>query len=726
VPQAASPIAGSWARPRDHRQPASIVSTRPRQYWPALDGVRAVAIIVVVIYHLGHLGGGWMGVDVFFVLSGYLITTLLLSERVTSGRIALRKFWARRAKRLLPGVLLLLLALGVYAWAGGPGVVAAQLRAPALATLFYFANWQQNAAAHNYFAAFSAPTPLIHTWSLAIEEQYYLLWPLLVVAVAAIVARARVRRTGPPVSVPAGGAPRALLWVTVVLLAFSAVAMGFTAHLVSVNRAYLGTDTRAWELLVGATAAMLVRPTESESHRRPWSVGTLVAALGLATIIGLAGATGQPSMWIWDGGLVAAAVCAGVVITGSIRAPHSPVARVLSLAPMRWVGRVSYSLYLWHWPVIDLVTPSTIGLSGVQLLAVRVGLMTAATCASYYLVERPLRRADWSDWRRRVMVPVGIGATAGVLLAATVTPTLAGTAQLTGPSGTHGTSTPTSAGPMTPKVFKSPVPVPTATDPLRVWILGDSVMHASSPGVTAALEATGRVRVVADSSIPSWGLTTATNWATDSKQIIGTSHPQIVIGTWLWDDKEAKYHPKAYAALLHHALATWLAPGDGVKLVVLLQFPQTGPNTYLDPSVQQASWTYLTSAQEDWNRIAQRTVLQFPGHAVYLSTTQLFAPGGRYLAWFKAPNGSFIRARSFDNVHMCPYGAASLGLLVVNDLSPTLRIGSPRPNWQFGAWTKDPRYNLPPGACPADQPPPDYRGLLIPGQRVTHPKKTTH
>jgi peptidoglycan/LPS O-acetylase OafA/YrhL len=705
------------------------VSTRARQYWPALDGVRAVAIVLVVAYHLGHFGGGWIGVDVFFVLSGYLITTLLLTERAASGGVGLRRFWARRARRLLPGVLLLLVVLGVYAWAGGPGLVAAQLRAPALATLFYFANWQQNAAAHSYFAAFSAPTPLIHTWSLAIEEQYYLLWPLLFVGVAGAAARWH-RRTREPREVPAGGAPRVLLVLTVALLVLSAVAMGCTAHLVSVNRAYLGTDTRAWELLLGAAAAMLVGPSESPTHRTRWAVASGGAALGLAAVVALAGVTGaagasasasQPPMWIWDGGLVAAAFCAAVVITGAIRAPASPVARLLSVAPMRWVGRISYSLYLWHWPVIDLVTPSTIGLSGVELLGVRLGLMAAATCASYYLIERPLRRANWATWWRRLLVPVGVGATAGVLLAATVGPPLASTAELAGP-GRSGASA-SSAGPMTPLSFRSPVPVPTAAHPLRVWLLGDSVMHASAPGVTAALEATGRADVVADSTIPAWGLTTATNWPSDSRAIIASAHPQVVIGTWLWDDKEAKEDPKAYAALLHRALALWLAPGDGVNLVVLLQFPQTGPNTYLNPSVQQQSWTYLSAAQQDWDRIAQRTVLAFPGHALYLSTNQLFDPDGRYLAWFKTPSGTYVRARSFDNVHMCPYGAASLGLLVDDDLARSLGLGAPRPDWQFGAWTKDPRYNDPPGACPADQPPPGYRGLPIPIQAVAVAKK---
>src|ERR1700760_1957551 len=149
-----------------------------RNYWPQLDGVRAVAISAVIAYHLGYLPGGWIGVDVFFVLSGYLITTILLWRR--SGWAGLKGFWGGRAKRLLRAVLLLLLALSIYAWAGGPGLVPAQLRPPALATLFYTANWQEILAGHSYFAQFNAPNPLQHMWSLAVEEEYYVVWPLVV------------------------------------------------------------------------------------------------------------------------------------------------------------------------------------------------------------------------------------------------------------------------------------------------------------------------------------------------------------------------------------------------------------------------------------------------------------------------------------------------------------------------------------------------------------------
>jgi peptidoglycan/LPS O-acetylase OafA/YrhL len=690
------------------------MTTRRPTYWPALDGVRAVAIVLVVVYHLGHLGGGWIGVDIFFVLSGFLITSLLLAEQRADGRVGLGRFWGRRAKRLLPAVLLLLVVLSVYAWAGGPGVQAAQLRSPELATLFYVANWQQIAFSHNYFAAFSFPSPLVHTWSLAIEEQYYLIWPLLVLATGALVVAWRSRRPRDG-GLPSARTPWLLLSLSVVLFVASATEMGFIGHGGGVNRAYLGTDTRAWELLLGGIAAMVVLPRMGKASRR-WSALSILGCLGAATVIVLAsvGASVQPAGWLWSGGLVAAGLGTVVVIAGVVRAPTGVVARALALPPIRWLGVVSYSLYLWHWPVIVLVTPATIGLTGVPLLLVRLVLMMSATCFSFYLVEGPLRRANWRALGYRLLAPAGIAATLSVVLAATVTPPLAGTASLRLSTTQSSPTASSAAPPIVPASMTSPFVAPSASRPLRAWIIGDSVMEDSSLGVIAALQATGQVNVVANSSFGGWGLTRA-NWAQQASDVIAQYHPQMIIGTWSWDDQMASQDPSGYASLLKQAMSTWLAPGNGVQLVVLLQFPQAGPSPiYPDPSTQLKVWTTETGQQDAWDAIAKRTVLEFPGHALYLPTSQLFAPGGRYLTWFKTPGGTWVRARKVDEEHMCPYGSAEFGLLVLNDLGPVLHLGQPTPGWQFGSWTQDPRYNDPPGACPADQPPANYQGVPVP------------
>jgi peptidoglycan/LPS O-acetylase OafA/YrhL len=660
------------------------------RYWPSLDGVRGVAIAAVIAFHLGYLRGGWVGVDVFFVLSGFLITSLLLAEAQT-GEIRLRAFWARRARRLLPALLLLVGFLAVYASAGGAGVVPAQLRSPAVATLLYFANWQQVAAGHGYFTQFQAVNPLMHTWSLAVEEQYYLVWPIVFFSLAWI-GRQRWFR-----SVVIG---------TAVLAAGSALWMGIAAHTLGANRAYLGTDTRGWELLLGGLGAMAMRSRTPMRRPALWTGAMVLACGGVA--LGIAVGSGPPG-WMWDGGLVAIAMCVLVVLMGSVRHPEGAVTRMLAIGPLRWLGRISYSLYLWHWPVIVLLTATTTGLTGASLLGLRLAAMLGASCLSYFAVERPLRRADWSKWWRRALVPAGITGVVWVVLAATVPPVEASAARVVAAPAT-------SPARSAPPITLPPGRVVSASDPLRAWILGDSVMADSAPGVTAALEATGDVRVVADTAYGGWGLSNDPWWATDLSQVVTRYHPEIVIGTWSWDDEAAQLDPQAYLVQLTKVLRTILTPGDGVDLVVLLQFPQVGPSPYVaDPQARAAAWATQNTRQIIWNNLADEAVQFFPGQAMYLRTDQLFAPRDRYLTWNQTPSGAWVRARKLDNTHMCPYGAAQLGSLVANDLTPVLGLAPLAPNWELGSWAQEPNFNDPPGACPADQPPPAYTGLAVPG-----------
>jgi peptidoglycan/LPS O-acetylase OafA/YrhL len=669
-----------------------------RAYWPQLDGVRALGIGAVVAYHLGYLPGGWVGVDIFFVLSGYLITTILAGHGGSFRRLT--RFWGGRVRRLLPAVLTLLLVLSVYAWLGGPGLVPSQLRSPALATLFYQANWQEISSGHSYFAAFTAPSPVQHTWSLAIEEQYYLIWPLLLGSLMFLTGRRRIRRHR-----------EALIASTVTLAVLSAVWMGFAAHLFGANRAYLGTDTRAWELLLGGAAALLWPPGRAVPGRRNrnWTLLAGAGAVGIAA--GVLSAGGPPT-WVWDGGLVGIAVCAGLLIVGSVRAPDSPVARFLTLGPVRWLGLISYSLYLWHWPVIVLMTPATTGLSGPALLAVRLAAMLAAACGSYYLIEHPLRTADWGALTRRLHVPavsfvsVGLLVMTVLIVGGTVGPRRAESAVVsmaTVPSSSSQDDQP-----------RLDMPPATAAHPYRVWILGDSVMNDASLGVQAALEATGEMTVAVNSAFPGWGLTTDRAWPGDAQRTIAQYHPQIVIGTWSWDDTEAATTPALYRQRLEAALHQLLAPGNGVQAVVLVQFPQTGPPSAVASSGSTSAWTKETRMQDAWNDAARRVTAAFPGHALYLSTSQLFAPDGRFYTWFRTPSGSWIRARKLDNTHFCPYGAAEFGAFITKDLSAQLRLANLNPGWELGPWVHDRRYNDPPGACPADQPPAGYQGIPVP------------
>ena len=665
------------------------------RYWPSLDGIRAVAISAVVAYHLGYLGGGWYGVDLFFVLSGFLITSQLLGLRGLPVPGVLRGFWARRARRLLPGLLVLLGAVALYAWAGGPGVTAAQLRAPGLATLLYGANWQQVAAGHGYFAQYAAPNPLQHTWSLAIEEQFYLAWPILLLAVASMGRRSL----------------RALVTTTAVLAAASATWSVVVLHLWGLNRTYLGTDTRVWELLVGALAAMGLQHAAPPRRHRLWAVGSVAAAVAVGVGIAVAGGL---SPWIWNGGVEVLAVCAAIVIVGTIRSPDGALARALALGPVRWLGRVSYSVYLWHWPVIVFMTGATTGLSGAPLLAARLAATMAAATASYYLVERPLRRADWGTWGRRALVPAGLAGTAALVLAATVAPVTASTAPVQVPVAAR--SGVAVAG---LSAVLGSVPTTSASGPVRVWLFGDSVLNDASPGVTAALQATGNAQVVANTTFPGWSFANDPTWRSQWAQVIAQDRPQVVIATWSWDDQLAVDHPDRYVTQLRSALDVIMRPGDGVELLVLLQFPQIGPPASAVPggasiSDSGTAWSEETKAQDAWDSTAQKALGAFPGHALYLPTETLFAPHGRYLAWFPTASGGWLRARKIDNVHFCPYGAAVFGQFIVDRLRPILHLGPLSPGWETGAWTRDPRYNDPIGSCPADLPPAGYSGTAVP------------
>ena len=652
-----------------------------------------MAIALVVAYHLGYLGGGWLGVDLFFVLSGYLITSILLEEGESPGR--LRQFWGHRARRLFPALMAMLLVLAAYAWARGPELVPAQLRWPALATVLYGANWQQVSSGSSYFAQYMAPSPLSHTWSLAIEEQYYLLAPLLMTA--ALVATRRVTQT------------RRRFWlitVSAALAVVSALWMGFAAHTYGANRAYLGTDTRAWELLLGGVLAV-AWPAGAKTHGGGgrWKLlagmGTTAVALGVWS-------AGGPPTWVWNGGLVGIVGGAGLVVVGVVQSEVPVLSAFLRAEPLRWLGLISYSLYLWHWPAIVLITHDSSGLAGWRLLTARIAAMLTASVASYYLIERPLRRFDWAGLARRLRIPsagfatAGLAVTAVAIVAATTGPPVAGSSQLlsTSPQQIE---------------FKTDLPRASPSNPYRVWIIGDSVMYDGSLGVTAALQSTGEVSVVANNAFPGWGLTRDPAWGSQVQSTTQRYRPQIVIGTWSWDDAEAQQAPQIYLQRLIATLHLLLSEGTGVKLVVLMQFPQSGPSTTIpDIAARAADWRSRTAVQRAWDRLADEAVKGFPGRAVYLTTDQLFAPGGRFLTWFPTSGGGWLRGRKLDNAHLCPYGAAQWGALVTADLAPALNLPAMRPGWELGAWTKDHRYNDPPGACPDDQPPRGYNGVPVP------------
>ncbi len=389
---------------RYQHAPGAFRGTGPRlPYLPGLDGLRALALIAVILYHadLSWFPGGFLGVEVFFVLSGYLITSLLLAEWNQQGRIDLKDFWLRRARRLLPAAYLLVLVTLGYAVLFLPGEVA-NLRGDAAAAFTYVTNWYLVLADRSYFEMVGRPPPLQHLWSLAVEEQFYLLWPLLFAA-----GMLRLRRRGMLIATLAGAVISTLL-----------LAILFHPN-VDPSRVYYGTDTRAAELLAGAALAFVWEPA--------WLRGSaggpaarLIGWLSLATrapllldLVGIAalGALiwffhwfGEYQPFLYQGGFALVALTTVLLIAVVVHPRARLVPRLLSPGVMRWIGTRSYSMYLWHWPVFAITRPQLdISMQGISLLALRLLLTAILAEASYRWIETPVRRSAagraWKSFR---------------------------------------------------------------------------------------------------------------------------------------------------------------------------------------------------------------------------------------------------------------------------------------------------------------------------------------
>jgi peptidoglycan/LPS O-acetylase OafA/YrhL len=445
----------------------SAISHTRLAYLPALDGVRAFAVVAVMMFHGGipFMTGGFMGVDVFFVLSGFLITSLLVGEWRQSLTIRLGAFWARRARRLLPALFLMLLFVAFFASVIVPRGTYAALRLDALSTLLYVSNWHFILVGSNYFNETQSASPLIHTWSLAVEEQFYLIWPLVVLGVLRLTRSLRV-----------------LLGVCFVAAVASATEMYVLhRHAININRVYLGTDTRSQCLFIGCALAVglvIVTQRHHDAGRlaagelwRPTSArGRLACACG--GVLGAAGAivmwtlTNSTSSFPYTGGFFLVGLATACVILSAVGAPRSLVPRFLSLAPVRYVGRISYGLYIWHWPLFLWVDHARTGLSGYPLFAVRVLVTFAVSVASFHLVERPIRMGTFlRQGKAWVAVPTAVAIVVAAVVAAT-----------TGTVAVASTTFPASTVTGGPTTTTTTVPgSPATAQPVNVLLFGDSV-----------------------------------------------------------------------------------------------------------------------------------------------------------------------------------------------------------------------------------------------------------
>ncbi|MGI9028999.1 MAG: acyltransferase family protein [Ilumatobacteraceae bacterium] len=370
----------------------STVATRPSAgYLPGLDGLRALSVTAVLLYHadLPWLPGGFLGVEVFFVISGYLITLLLTEEHARSSRISLRNFWLRRARRLLPAVYLLLATVAVVVLIFYRGE-AANLAAQVWSALGYVTNWYFIFSEQSYFALVERPPVFQHLWSLVIEEQFYLVWPLALFGLLKVLGHNRRAMA----LVIFAGAALSTLWMAVLF-----------EPAVDPSRPYYGTDTRASGLLLGAALALLWRPGTAwrQDDRQKVRALEAVGVAGVAVLVLCFFRMEEFDSFLYRGGFAVVGIASLLAIMSAVH-PSTVLGRlILSNGVLTWIGVRSYSLYLWHWPIFVFTRPGLDQPLGLYpTLVLRLVLTVVAAELSYRFVEVPIRNGAFQRWRHRL------------------------------------------------------------------------------------------------------------------------------------------------------------------------------------------------------------------------------------------------------------------------------------------------------------------------------------
>lgn len=446
---------------------SSVDSDRHLHHIPALDGLRAIAVLSVIGYHFGMPGldGGFLGVDLFFVLSGFLITHGLLAEHDRTGTISLRGFWARRVRRLTPAILLMVMVVTIWGASTLDRFALRTLRDDIFATLGYVANWRFILSDQSYFAAYGDASPLRHMWSLAIEEQFYLVWPLLVLGALALT---RGRR-------------HALVALSTAMIAVSTALMIMLHDANNPSRAYYGTDTRLAQLVIGALVAVahLHEPVARARRRTP--LHSVTGSAALVVIVVAFAVVDDTDAYMYRGGFLAFSLLTVVLIWAVLGSPNSILGNALSLRPVVRIGLISYGLYVWHWPMQIMLSPDATALDGLALGMLRLGATFAAAIVSFMLVEQPVRRMQgWASTLRGGRALLALPMTMIAVLCTVVVTTNTSSAL------------PDYLNTTTAEVIDSgTVPQETSTDALQIVLTGDSLAHSLTRAMEAQTSALG-------------------------------------------------------------------------------------------------------------------------------------------------------------------------------------------------------------------------------------------
>ena len=696
------------------RQPASTMLLAT--HWPALDGLRGIAVAGVVAYHLGWISGGFLGVDLFFTLSGYLITTLLVREHRGTGHLDLIAFWGRRFRRLLPAVMALV--VGVLGWCAVFGTPAEQAgaRGDARWAIPYLANWHLVSASRDYWASAIDASVFTHLWSLAIEEQFYVVWP--VVAWWALRGRRGEQR---------------LAGVTAVGFVASAVAMVLSYDTASPSRVYLGTDTRALALFVGALVALdpVQRILRTAVTRRPFvlrAVGPPIAVLlAISWLIG-----GEHLDVLLRGGLIVhsvlAALLVGLIALSS--GTRTRTNRVLERRALIWVGTRSYGIYLWHWPVIVLAEPRwTVLPTPVRDLAM-IALSLALAEVSFRALEQPVRRRlGWASHTRAtwatgivtctaitmaIVAPSGRGHVAGFEVTSVAAPGLAPaepadrsvqpSAETVAPDPAAERTTTavgtTSAAERGAAVAAAPESVAAVVMSAarvahgaaamaegsiaqrhlvsRVLWIGDSVAADLAPALTAAFAASGVTLIDGSGD----GLRLTPGGGVDpidiySKLLAEESFDSVVVQLSYWDSPADLEQLRTSLGWFRDRVRD-----RGAELVVLT--PPPVRDDLVDPGLAHQIEVVGQLVTEGQGRVHLVDTAPAWGATMALDIDGDGAPD-----------------RKPDGVHVCPQGAARFAAWLTADLGARFRGVSPQPAgvWATGDWSTSIRYDTPAGAC---------------------------
>ena len=367
------------------------MSNNKSKYLPSIDSLRALAVLAVIIYHVdvNYLPGGFLGVDLFFVLSGYLISSLIIKEYRKTGSLNLYNFYIRRARRLLPAVYFMI-TVGLVVMVLFNEVLLRKSHLDAIFGYIYSSNWWYIFHKLDYFDSFGAQSPFKHLWSLAIEEQFYMIFPLLFL----LVNRKKKSKDG------TYKLNKNFLYVVLGLILVSLIAHILLFDINNISRIYFGTDTRAFSLLVGVVGAILYPMERLHAKVTPQQnmIYSVVSLVSIATLITVMIYTSEYNTLLYRGGFLLVAVLGLIVIISSGK-QHTLMSRLLSFKPVVFIGKISYSLYLWHFPVLVLTTPvSEIGNPNIFFVILRIVLTFAVAIVSYVFVETPIRKLGFKNY----------------------------------------------------------------------------------------------------------------------------------------------------------------------------------------------------------------------------------------------------------------------------------------------------------------------------------------